>query len=44
MISLSNGMSFLMGRSKADRNTNNYFFTKFSNFPKRFYDENNLDF
>ena len=31
-----------MGRSKSDRNTNNYFFTKFSNFPLSFYDKSNL--
>lgn len=44
MISLSNGMSFLMGRNKVDKNTNNYFFINFENFPKSFYEVKNLKF
>lgn len=42
MISLNNGMSFLMGRSKTNRDTNNFFLTKFENFPKNFYQKSNL--
>jgi len=53
LLSLNNGMFFLMGRAKnkpkeeneqeTSQNQNNYFLTNFSNIPVSYYNEENIN-